>query len=439
MSLIPYAPFNVKQCEYIKKSQSSWLNVAEGGKRAGKNITNLVAWATTLETHKDRLHLAAGVSLSAVKMNIIDSDGFGLEWIFKGRCRHGEYNGRDALFIRTKMGEKVVLMAGGADAGTAKLIKGHSYGTAYITEVNEVHQTFMNEVIDRTLASSDRKIFFDLNPKPPAHWFYADFLNYQDKLKAEGRNPRYNYCHFTIYDNMSISDATLSEELAKYDPSSIWYLRDILGRRTVASGRIYTAYRYDDVRITAEALRQKKFVELSVGVDVGGTDATCATLVGLTRGYEEVCVIDGLYHKQGIETKMTEAVYSNMVADWLMPWVKVYPTIGTVYVDSAAKLFRTALDNEIRSRQMGGHFIVRGFDKSDGINERISLNQMLLVQGRYKVASHLKAWHEAYQMAAWDSEEFSKGEWVRIDDGSYPVDALDSSEYAFYPLKRFIA
>ena len=124
MSLIPYAPFNVKQCEYIKKAQSSWLNVAEGGKRAGKNITNLVAWATTLETHKDRLHLAAGVSLSAVKMNIIDSDGFGLEWIFRGRCRHGEYNGRDALFIRTQTGEKIVLMAGGADAGTAKLIKG---------------------------------------------------------------------------------------------------------------------------------------------------------------------------------------------------------------------------------------------------------------------------------------------------------------------------
>jgi len=26
---------------------------------------------------------------------------------------------------------------------------------------------------------------------------------------------------------------------------------------------------------------------------------------------------------------------------------------------------------------------------------------------------------------------------VRVDDGSYPLDCLDSAEYSFYPLKRF--
>ena len=43
--MIKYAPFTVKQAEYIRRCQSCWLNVAEGGKRAGKNIINLVAWA----------------------------------------------------------------------------------------------------------------------------------------------------------------------------------------------------------------------------------------------------------------------------------------------------------------------------------------------------------------------------------------------------------
>ena len=31
-----YSPFDEKQTEYIQKCQTSWLNVAEGGKRGGK-------------------------------------------------------------------------------------------------------------------------------------------------------------------------------------------------------------------------------------------------------------------------------------------------------------------------------------------------------------------------------------------------------------------
>ena len=162
-----YAPLCNKQAQYIRRSLNSWLNVAEGGKRAGKNITNLIAWAATLDVHPDKIHLAAGVSQSAAMMNIIDSDGYGLQHIFEGRCRMGQYNGRDALLIQTHMGEKAIVVAGGGDSRSASLIKGMSLGTAYVTEANECHQTFVQEVMDRTLASKKRQLYFDLNPKPP--------------------------------------------------------------------------------------------------------------------------------------------------------------------------------------------------------------------------------------------------------------------------------
>ena len=158
-----YAPLCQRQVDYIRKAMNSWLNIAEGGKRAGKNITNIIAWAAVLEVHPDKLHLAGGVSQSTAMMNIIDSDGFGLMHIFEGRCKKGQYNGRDALLIKTKTGEKAVIIAGGADSRSASLIKGMSLGTAYITEANECHPSFVHEVIDRTLASSKRQIFMDLN------------------------------------------------------------------------------------------------------------------------------------------------------------------------------------------------------------------------------------------------------------------------------------
>ena len=434
--MIDYAPFCDKQTAYIKRSAHSWLNVAEGGKRAGKNIINLLAWSACLDKHPDKLHLAAGVSIAAARLNIVDSNGFGLQNIFENRCRFCQYEGRDALRIQTSTGEKIVLISGGGDKASVPKIKGNTYGSVYVTEVNECHEDFVKEVFTRTLTSSDRKLFFDLNPKAPSHWFYDQILGFYDKESASGRIHGYNYEHFTIADNLSLSAETLKELINTYDKGSIWYQRDILGLRTSASGRVYPAYIYNDVAVSREWIRQQKFFELSVGVDVGGTDATAATLTGVTRGFEYLVHIDGLYHKQGISDKMTEAAYAKMVAEWLVPWTKVYPTIGTVYVDSANKLFRAALNQELIARGLN-RFVVRGFDKSDGILSRIELSSMLLMQGRYKIAAHMKKWHEAYQMATWQPEEYAKGEWVRVDDGSYPVDCLDSAEYSMYNFRRY--
>lgn len=435
--MIEYADLCQKQTEYIRRSLDSWLNVAEGGKRAGKNITNLISWAAALDVHPDKIHLAAGVSQSAAMMNIIDSDGYGLQHIFEGRCRMGQYNGRDALLIMSHTGEKAVVIAGGGDSRSASLIKGMSLGTAYVTEVNECHKAFVQEVFDRTLASKRRQIFFDLNPKPPRHWFYTEILDYQDALKTQGKNPNYNYGHFTIADNRSIPTEKLLAELDKYDKASIWYQRDILGRRVSASGRIYTSYSYDDVAIKPEDIRKLPFQELTIGVDVGGTDATVATLTGLTQGWKQAVHIDGMYHKQGIDNKMDSGMYARMIVEWLIPWTKVFPQMGTIFVDSANKLFISDLRHELDRRGLQ-RFSVRGFNKSDGILERIELTCMLLAQGRYKVNSKMLKWHEALQMAVWDEKFFERGEWVRLDDGSYPVDCLDSSEYSLYPLKRYL-
>ena len=435
--MIRYAPFDEKQVRYIRRAQTSWLNVAEGGKRAGKNIINVLAWSMVLEYHPDRLHLAAGVSLSAAKMNILDSNGFGLEHIFAGRCRKAEYNDKQALYIRTMSGEKIVIVAGGRKSNDAAMIKGQTYGTAYITEVNECHQTFVQEVMDRTLSSSRRQIFMDLNPKPPRHWFYAEFLDYQDRLYQEGRNPHYNYGHFTITDNLSLSSKQLGTELEKYDQESVWYKADILGMRTAATGRIYTAYTRKSVSVTPAQIGAFRFIEFCVGIDVGGTDATAASLVGFTQNYREVVVIDGLYDRQGLNERMSEQNYVTRICDWLVVWASVFSRPMTVYVDSANKLFRVGLTREIQKRGMN-RTGVRAVDKSDGINQRIQLNETLLQQGRFYIAESLRPWHDAYANAVWDAGAYEKGEWRRLDNGSFPVDCLDSIEYAFYPMARYL-
>ena len=245
--LIDYKPFTARQTEYMAKCHNSWLNVAEGGKRAGKNVSNILSWALQLEQHPDKLHLASGVSIATAKLNIIDSNGYGLKFWFKGRCREGKYNERTCLYISTISGEKIILISGGGKEGDEKLIKGNSYGTAYITEANECCQPFIKEVFDRTLSSSNRQIYLDINPKNPNHWFYREILDFHLDNAKKYPDYRMNYGHFTIFDNLSIAKKMLKEILRTYNKASLWFKRDILGQRIAPEGTIYDMFDHNNL------------------------------------------------------------------------------------------------------------------------------------------------------------------------------------------------
>lgn len=431
-----YAPFDEAQVEYLGKCFTSWLNVSEGGKRAGKNILNIIAFADNIENHPDKIHLAAGVTKASAMMNIMDSNGYGLQDYFAGRCHMGKYMKMECLYVQTRTGQKIIVVAGGKDSDDYRGIKGNSYGSAYVTEVNECHKSFVQEVFDRTIASNNRKIFFDLNPKPPRHWFYLDILDYQDELYENGENEGYNYAHFTVWNNHSITDEKLKVVLSTYDKTSMWYQADILGKRTASTGRIYTGYKYNEVSVHPKKIRAMNLINFSIGVDVGGTDATVATLTGANKNWDEIVLIDGYYSKQGKETGKTHAEYAKDIVDKVEEWIAIFPLVAQapLFVESADKLFRQAVLNELRRRKLFRCQIFPSY-KGDGIIDRIRLSNILINQGRFRIASHLKLWLNAIENAQWDDEEYEKGNWVRVDDGSYPVDCLDSYEYAIHPYK----
>ena len=113
------APLCEKQANYIRKCQTSWFNVAHGGKRGAKNVTNGLAFCIALENHPNKLHLVAGVDSTSARLNIIDCDGYGILNYFAGRSREGKYKNRDAIYVNTSDGkEKILLVVGGGKANS---------------------------------------------------------------------------------------------------------------------------------------------------------------------------------------------------------------------------------------------------------------------------------------------------------------------------------
>ena len=421
-----YVGFSCRQKVYLRQSLGHWLNVAEGGKRAGKNVVNVLAFAMALEASDQRLHLVAGVTKSCAMLNILDCNGFGLRRFFAGRSVFEKYEGREALIVETNSGQKVVIVEGGGRAGDAARIKGLSLGCVYLTEVNEMHREFFFEAMDRTIASKKRSIFLDLNAKPPGHWFYREFLDFQKKI---------NYGHFTIFDNLAVSEDRRQEVLASYNKASSWYKRDILGLRTGGADGIYMGFN-DNAIITPDVLT--KYVYMGVVVDVGGRDATVATLVGVTAD-RHLHLVDGFYHKQGEGEGMTHEAYTELLAEKIEEWCEKFPSLafsGAVFCESAEKMFRASLSNKLREKGLG--LPVHPSYKGDGVFARIRLFSMLIQQGRFFVAEHLTPWISALYEARWCEKARERGEWVRVDDGSYSVDCLDSGEYAAMPFGNLL-
>lgn len=233
-----YVPvFSSKHLSYIRACRKNMYNIAEGAVRAGKTVDNVFAFCTELETCPDKIHLASASTSPTAKLNIGDCNGMGIEAQFRGRCTWGKYRGNDCIRVRTKTGEKIVIFAGAGKADSFKRIRGNSYGMWIATEVNLHHESFIQEAFNRTAAAKLRKFFWDLNPSAPNSPIYEKYIDlYRIKQKRGELPGGCNYELFLMRDNATISDERFAEIVAQYDPQSVWYKRDIEGKRVSAEG-----------------------------------------------------------------------------------------------------------------------------------------------------------------------------------------------------------
>lgn len=410
------APFSKRQEEYMYRSFQSWFNVAEGGKRGGKNVLQTTIFCMMLETHKNKIHLISGVSIATAKLNIMDCDGFGLLNYYEGRCREGKYQSRDCVYVQTMTGEKIVLVSGGGKDGDEKLIKGNTYGMAYVTEANECHPNFLREVFDRTLSSSNRKIFHDLNPKEEEHWYYTDILNFHELKQLNDLTYGYNYGHFTIADNYSESDNKIKALLDTYDKETVWYRRDIKGERAVAEGIIFRRfadnnepYLYDDEELLEDYLENgnKKYRlkrqpnKIVIGVDFGGNGSmTTFAATAYFNRYHDLRVLeeDGIPLSKDIDA---DRICIKFIEFYQMITDK-YGRVDWIFPDSASP----TLINSLRSAAKAAGLPYRNIKgcRKNAVEDRPKAIDKLLNTGRLKLNRRCISTRKAIGSLKWDED-----------------------------------
>lgn len=427
-------PFNFSQKhkDYINRSVNCMYNIAEGAIRAGKTVDNVFAFAYELKTTKDKLHLATGSTVANAKLNIGDANGFGLEYIFRGQCRWGKYKDNDALFVRgpsTRGKQRIIIFAGGAKADSFKKIRGNSYGMWIATEINLHHDNTIKEAFNRTAAASKRKFFWDLNPDNPNAEIYTEYIDkYERKAKSGKLLGGYNYQHFTIDDNINISEQRRAEIKSQYDATSIWYKRDILGQRCIAEGLIYRIFA-ENYKMYAWTDALPRNLNIIIGVDFGGNNSAHSfTATGITPDFKNVIVLtsERISCRKDDGSDIDPDQLGLLFCDFCKRVINVCGNISRVYCDSAEQVLIAGLRTAARKQGLSWLSIQNSL--KDEINNRINLTVQLMAQGRFfYIPDKAESLKSALRTAIWDPKEKTKN--VRLDDGSSDIDSLDSFEY----------
>lgn len=409
---IKWQPFSEKHRKYIKSALRNRMNVAEGAIRSGKTIDNCIIAAMYLEKCPDKIHLATGSTQANAKLNIGVCNGFGLEYLFRGRCKWRKFRDNDALYIQTQTGEKVVIFAGGAKADSYKRILGNSYGLWIATEINEHYDcddsrySFIKVAMGRQVAAQMPMILWDLNPCNPSHSIYSDYI---DKYK-DGFVGGYQYAHFTIKDNLSITPKRLEEIESQYTKGSVWYRRDILGERCIAEGLIYPMWE----KVLCEVPNGVPD-EYCLAVDYGTMNAFAALLFA-RFGQTWYAVREYYWSGREKGIQKTDAEYANDLEAWLMDVLEVIPGKLEVIIDPSAASFIAVLN---RSRWAK----VRRADNDVGDGLREAANA--LENGYVKIGNHLENFIAEISGYRWDVKLSEKtGEDKPIKENDHLMDAM---------------
>ena len=400
--LIKWSPFSKKHKRYIKNALYNKMNVAEGAIRSGKTIDHCIIAAMYLEVCPDKIHLATGATIGNAKLNIGVCNGFGLENLFRGRCKWGKYRDNEALYINTQTGQKVVIFTGAGKADSYKRILGNSYGLWIATEINEHYDSedsrtsFIKVAFGRQVAAERPLVLWDLNPCNPTHRIYVDYIDNYKTNYVGG----YQYEHFTIADNLSITPQRFLEIESQYVKGSVWYRRDILGERCIAEGLVYPMFE-KAIQVPPENMIDKEYC---VAIDYGTMNAFAAILF---VKFDNVWYGVRNYYYSGRDkgVQKTDEQYAQDMESWLAD-VAPNQALKVIVDPSAASFIALMRKREHRFKAIHADNAVL-----DGIRETANA----LDNGYIVISPECKEWRDEASGYVWDSNS-AEDRPVKVND-----------------------
>lgn len=413
-SYFRWGPLSTRQkkvlCWWHKTSPYASYNgiIADGAIRSGKTVSMAFSYVLWAMSSYNRMNFAlCGKTIASLRRNVLGT--------LKNQLRARGYTAKERrtenLLIVTK-GEIVNMfyIFGGKDESSQDLIQGITLAGVLFDEVALMPESFVNQATARCSVAGS-KFWFNCNPSSVTHWFYTAWV-----LKCRER--KLLYLHFTMEDNLTLSEETLERYRNQY--TGVFYKRYILGMWCVAEGLIYLQFAEDEDRYLIPREKVPKLSYIEIGADVGGNKSNHAYVAsGYPADRSTQYVLKALSYKA---TGKTVTEYRERLVEFADRVKEEYGFVDTIWVDNA----EAAIVNELDSHT---EYNIRGCIKEE-IIDRIRCTDLLLSQDRIKlVADECEDLCRGFRTAVWDEDHEDRP----LDDGTYDRDVIDAYDYSMTP------
>ena len=189
--------------------------IADGAIRSGKTVSmslSYVMWA--MERFDGENLIMAGKTISSFKRNVLQNlklmlTSRGYKWIY-----HISGDLPNMLEVTRKGKTNYFFIFGGKDEGSQDLVQGITAAGAFFDEVALMPESFVNQATGR-LSVEGSKMWFNCNPAGPVLWFNVNWID-------KSREKKLLYLHFTMDDNLSLSEMTKARYRSMY--AGVFYL-----------------------------------------------------------------------------------------------------------------------------------------------------------------------------------------------------------------------
>lgn len=373
-----FQPFSRKQ----KQILTWWLPesgvsdadgiIADGAIRSGKTVCMSLAFVQwSMHSFNGQNFGMCGKTVGSFRRNVLS--------VLKQMLPARGYTIRDRrtdnlVVISRGSTENYYYIFGGKDEGSQDLVQGITLAGILLDEIALMPESFVNQATGRCSVDGS-KFWCNCNPAGPEHWFKKQWIDERQKRNLL-------YLHFTMEDNLSLSEQIRARYRAMY--TGIFYRRYILGQWCLAEGLVYE---FDPEKHVTDDLPE--WGEWYISCDYGTLNPFSAGLW---------CVRDG------VAVRVSEFYHSGREKQHQLTDEEYYREIEKlagdrdirhVVVDPSAASFITC----IRSH---GRFSVR--KAKNDVMHGIRLTAMMLQAGVIKIGADCKDAIREFGLYHWDDK-----------------------------------
>lgn len=258
--------------------------VCDGAVRSGKTMSMAIGFILWSCHTYDGENLAfCGKTIDSLRRNVI----MPLQKWLEGVCKLNINLSRNFLEIELEGHTNRYYLFGGKDESSYQLIQGITLAGVFLDEVALMPRSFVEQALARCSVTG-AKLWFNCNPESPYHWFYIEWV---DDESEKVHDKRRLHLHFTMDDNLSLSDETKERYERMY--SGVFRDRYILGLWVFAEGVIYTEFL--PVRHVIDNHSPKSSDCYYISIDYGTQNPTAMQLWCLCEDGHAVLVRESYY------------------------------------------------------------------------------------------------------------------------------------------------